>query len=205
MSVRKPHSISLAVVLLCIAALPIAGQNSSFRIPTEEEFAVVYEAIFPSATKSFDPKRDKFAVDVRISPSFGAPSQLSLTERRNGGFDAQRYELKDRSRSLFEQLTNLPDFSDTRDYQRLAQRLAVENGVPKHLKAVRVKINNLFRSTSFRQETNFTLDGTAYEIWYVDNGSSFHFSQVGSAKHLRGESALITFIRQIMSISRSFS
>lgn len=197
--VKSRIVVFLACILLLIS--DSFGQTKTYQVPTDDEFDEIYEMIFPRKTSVFDATTQEFSLDIRVVPSFTSPVQLSIKKFRNGNFEIIRYDLSTRNLPLFEQLIALPNYGQEKDYLTLAKGLKIESKVPQNLQAIKTRLKTFFQNTEFRRETNFFLDGVSYEVWYVDNGSRFHFEQIAGEMYERGESKLVTFARKIMAIS----
>lgn len=100
----------LSVTFFGILVLNSALFCQNIQIPTEKEFDVIYESLFPKKSLRFDAVAQEYAMDIRVQPSFGSPSQLSVVKTHDGRFELSRYDLVDRKKDLFEQLISLPEY-----------------------------------------------------------------------------------------------
>jgi len=186
------------------AGLSAFGQQTKVvQTPTRGEWDRIYDVIFPRGSKTFKPLKHEFAFDIRVDRPFQAPSQLSIVKFRNGGFEIYRYDMTDRSRSLFTQLMDLRESAPTKEYEGLARELAVEKHVPEKLPFIEAKTLDLFSCLGFTTQKDIMLDGTSLEMWYVDSGTNFYFQQSTTEARKTGESPLITYAREMMAASAS--
>jgi hypothetical protein len=181
--------------------LTVNGQKNVVKTPALEEIVEIYDVIFPKFSERIDFKSSEYSIDVRIDPSFGSPSQLSLIKHRDGAVEMIRFDFLNRKESLFEQLITLPEYGQVNDFKFLAKKLKVERKEPKNTRLIKLLINTFFNNTSFRKNGDLSLDGNHFEIWYKDAGSTFYFSQSINQQYDSSESKLVTFGRKIMKMS----
>jgi hypothetical protein len=187
-----------AVVIMVLLSAGVFGQKAKIKTPSTTELNDIYDEIFPRATTMFRPSEDAFALDVRIERSWNSPSQISIVQKRNNTLQVVRYDLANEEKSLFEQLVALPNYSETTDFINLARQLKVNRQNVKSEIIVRKLLDRFFLNNKLRKETNYSLDGTMYKVWYADSGSSLQFQQLGSDHYEKGESSLITFVRTLI-------
>ena len=196
----KARSVAAFLVIL-LSGHVLVVQSQTYQAPTNEEWDAIYRVIFPKVSDSFDARTQEYAMDLRIAPSFRAPSQLSIVKFRTGDLVITRYDVKNRELPIFEQLIALPDYRADPDYAVLAKSLAVEKRSPANVSSIIGHLRSFFNNTGFRTEKNFSLDGVFYEVWYEDTGSKFYFGQSGEEKYDPKESKRITNIRKVMESS----
>jgi len=195
--------INSIIFQLILAAFSIGtmGQDGTVRIPTEDEFIEIYNVIFPLASNRFSPTSDYFALDIRMEPSYRAPSQLSILKRENGHLEVLRYDFVNSETSLFEQIIKLPQFGKVKSYRELAKELKINRKQIRTGIDFEKQVDEFLLHTLFERRTDFLLDGVTFQVWYVDRGTKFHFEQTGSEEFNPKESKIVSFLRKLMSQS----
>jgi hypothetical protein len=172
-------------------------QTRVLKTPSNQELRELLDFIFPKAVEKFDGNTNEFSIDIRINPSFQSPMQISITKNIKGDIYAHKYSFVDKSKPIFEQLIVLDNYGKTSEIKELGKNLKLKKEEIVKKKLLQSLVAKFFSPHKFQKQDGLNLDGTFYEIWYVDNLSKFYFSQSGSDKFEKDESTLITFAREI--------
>jgi hypothetical protein len=176
----------------------VFGQQPTERIVlSSEKIEEIYHLAFPRVTSTFDAVKDEFSLDVRISPSFRAPVQVSIVKRQDGTIFLTRYTLSNPSVSLSDQVFAMLERGEPSDAVHLSRGLNVVSRQTADARELNSILHSFFSRTRFPISREITLDGVGYQIWYIDSVSEVHFSHVGSERFERGEFPIITWARSI--------
>lgn len=203
----RTAAIAVLGVTLFFTASFLASGGFSQRASSGKKFPTakyndLYDAIFPRATKSFDPMQAEYAIDVRVRPSFRAPSQISITKARDGKFIVRHYILSKEGISLAGQISSLLNSGADSSVESLSKKLGVvstEYRTPSRLIPL---IEGFFAPMTVPKTTSISLDGVGYDVWYIDSGSSVSISLAGGDEYENGEATLITWARRLQKEAR---
>lgn len=180
-------------IFVFAVSLQAEGQET-YR--TFGNFDELYATIFPRITDEFDANHE-FAIDVRLRPSFSAPRQLTFSKDRNGKLTAYIYNLANENESIGDQVNSLIRRGVPDDVKTLSRQLKVSKTAIRDPEFLVIAVKDFFEKTSFRKETGYSLDGVGYDVWYVDSGNRIYLSLVGGEKFEKGESPVITWVRNL--------
>lgn len=163
----------------------------------------LYDLIFPKATKLFDALQDEYALDVRVRPSFRAPSHVQITKLRDGNFIVRLYTLSNENESLGSQIKSLLKMGVDNSIESLSKELHVVTKEYRTPMKLIPFINGFFAPINVPKTTSISLDGVGYDIWYVDSGSAVSYSLTGGDEYEKGEPSLISWARRLLKETRN--